>query len=100
MLSLHIRQGYSSTLLSICDCYPAADQLMNIGYFPCAPVCPTLAIDINLLELVTIALHYMAPNVMGWASSLQEFLSIHGYLIGGKVRGLLTQAMFHVLSEH
>ena len=58
-----------------------------MGYFPCAPVCPTLAFNINLLELVMVALHHMAPNVTGWSSSLQEFLLLHGYLLGEKVRG-------------
>jgi hypothetical protein len=29
----------------------------------------------------------MAPNVTGWSSSLQEFLSLRGYLLGEKVRG-------------
>jgi hypothetical protein len=60
-----------------------------MGYFPCAPVHPSLAIDINLLEFVTIASHHMAPNVLGWANTLQCFLSICGYLIGEKVQNLL-----------
>jgi hypothetical protein len=94
----HIHKGCCSTVLSICDCYPAAVQLINIGYFPCAPVRPTLAIDINLLEFVTLASHNMAPNVMGWSNTLQEFLSIHGYLLGAKVQGLFIPPMFHVLS--
>ena len=86
----HTHEGRSSTVLSICDCYPAAVQLVDIGYFPCAPVRPTLAIDINLLEFVTLASHNMAPNVMGWSNTLQEFLSIRGYLFGAKVQGLFT----------
>jgi len=56
-----------------------------MGYFPCALICPTLAVDINLLEFVTIALHHMAPNVKGWSSTLQNFLSVCGYLLGEEV---------------
>jgi hypothetical protein len=81
----HVISGCSQKILSVCKCYPASIQLLDIGYFPCAPVRPTLAFDINLLELVTIASHYMALNVTGWSSSLQEFLSIRGYPLGEKV---------------
>ena len=61
-----------------------------MGYFPCAPVRPTLAFDINLLEFVTIASHHMAPNVAGWSNALQYFLSIHRYLVGEKVCAFLS----------
>src|SRR5258707_13073587 len=77
--------GSSQKILSICECYPAGVQLVEMGYFPCAPVRPTIAFDINLLEFVTIGSHHMAPNVMGWSSTLQYFLSIRGYLVGEKV---------------
>jgi len=77
--------GCSQQILSVCECYPAITQLLDIGYFPCVPVRPMLAFDINLLELVTIASHHMAQNVAGWSSSLQEFLLIHGYPLGEKV---------------
>jgi hypothetical protein len=65
-----------------------------MGYFPCAPIRPTLAIDINLLEFVSIASHHMAPNVAGWSSTLQHFLSIRGYLVGEKVRAVLTRVLY------
>jgi len=83
----HIPSGCSHQILSVCECYPASVQLVEMGYFPCAPVRPTLTFDINLLELVTIASHHMAPNVTGWSSSLQEFLLLRGYLLGEKVCG-------------
>ena len=83
----HIPSGCAQQILSVCECYPASVQLVEMGYFPCAPVRPTLAFDINLLEFVTVASHHMAPNVTGWSSSLQEFLSLRGYLLGEKVRG-------------
>ena len=74
---------FSSTQLkrtrSMDECWM---QLVEMGYFPCAPIRPTLAVDINLLEFVSIASHHMAPNVTGWSSTLQHFLSIRGYLVG------------------
>jgi hypothetical protein len=42
-------------------------------------------ISLHLLEFVTIMLHHMAPNVTGWSSALQYFLSICQYLVGEKV---------------
>jgi hypothetical protein len=80
--------------LSICDCHPAGAQLVEMGYFPCAPIRPTFAFDINLLEFVTIASHHMAPNVTGWSSTLQYFLSIRGYLVGEKAREFLTRVSY------
>ena len=72
-------------MLNICECYPAGVQLVEMGYFPCAPVRPSFAFDINLLEFVTVGSHHMAPNVAGWSSTLQFFLSTRGYLVGEKV---------------
>jgi hypothetical protein len=63
-----------------------------MGYFPCAPIRPTLAVDINLLEFVTIGSHNMAPNVKGWSDTLQSFLAVCSFLLGGKVRDHDIQA--------
>jgi len=65
-----------------------------MGYFPCTPVCPTFAFDINFLKFVTIGSHHMAPNVTGWSSTLQSFLSIRGYFVGEKVREFLTRVSY------
>src|ERR1700679_2692848 len=65
-----------------------------MGYFPCAPIRPMLAFDINLLEFVTIALHNMAPNITGWSSTLHYFLSIRRYMFGEKVRAFLTRVLY------
>ncbi len=91
--------GSSQKILSICECYPAGVQLVEMGYFPCAPVRPTLAFDINLLEFVTIGSHHMAPNVTGWSSVLQYFLSIRGYLVGEKVRPALPSSRMALKSH-
>ena len=81
----HILQGCLPKALAICECRPASVQLVEMGYFPCAPVRPSLAVDINLLEFVTIASHNMAPNVKGWSDTLQNFLAVRGFLLGEKV---------------
>ena len=87
---LGFMSGSSQRILSTCECYPAVVQIVEMGYFPCAPIRPTLAFDINLLEFVTIASHHMAPNVTGWSHTLQYFLSIRGYLFGENVRAFFT----------
>ena len=62
-----------------------------MGYFPSVPIRPTLAVDINLLEFVSIGSHYMAPNVAGWSNAIQYFLSIRGYTFGEQVRAFITR---------
>lgn len=57
-----------------------------MGYFPCAPVRPTLAVDIALLEFVSLNFSYLAPNVTGWAETLQTFWRTRGYILGPEVR--------------
>ncbi|KAJ3991360.1 hypothetical protein F5050DRAFT_1536778, partial [Lentinula boryana] len=39
-------------VLSVCACRTAAVQLVEQGLFPCAPVHPTLAVDIHVLDFV------------------------------------------------
>jgi hypothetical protein len=70
-----------------------------MGYFPCTLIHPTFAFDINLLEFVTIASHHMAPNVTGWSSTLQYFLSICGYLVGEKAHEFLTGRVLYGTEE-
>ncbi len=80
--------------MSICKCHTAGVQLVKMGYFPCAPIHPTLAFDMNFLEFVTIALHNMVPNMTGWSGTLQYFLNIHRYLVGEKVHAFLTRVLY------
>jgi hypothetical protein len=55
------------------------------GLFPCAPVRPSLAADINLLELICLNFCNLAPNVTGWAQTLVEFWRRRGYVLGPHV---------------
>ncbi|KAH7096185.1 hypothetical protein BKA62DRAFT_39694 [Auriculariales sp. MPI-PUGE-AT-0066] len=40
--------------LRVCQCRPAADQLLAVGYFPCAPLRPTVAFSTRLLTFISI----------------------------------------------
>jgi CxC1 like cysteine cluster associated with KDZ transposases len=68
-----------------CQCRPTALQMVEQGYFPCAPLRPSLTVSIELLELVATASLHMAPNVAGWASTLESFLRVRGYEFSSKV---------------
>ncbi|KIJ48098.1 hypothetical protein M422DRAFT_248268 [Sphaerobolus stellatus SS14] len=83
---LDVVVGYWNRLeeiqLQICKCKPAADQLMRRGLLGCAPLQPSMAFDLNLLELVSITTLYIAPNISGWALSLEWFWKDRGYAMG------------------
>ncbi|KIJ30957.1 hypothetical protein M422DRAFT_783872 [Sphaerobolus stellatus SS14] len=68
--------------LFFCDCRPAAATLVRAGLFPCTPLQPSIAFDINLLELITYNMAYTAPNLHGWALSLEWFWKERGYILG------------------
>ncbi|KAJ3737991.1 hypothetical protein EV360DRAFT_58542, partial [Lentinula raphanica] len=70
--------------LPICACQPAAVQLVEQGLFPCAPVHPTLAVDIRVLDFVTRLFLRIAPNNTAWADTINDFLYSQGYQLQGK----------------
>ncbi|KAF4587963.1 hypothetical protein EYR38_009924 [Pleurotus pulmonarius] len=70
--------------LTICPCRPAARQLVEAGMFPCAPVHPTLAVDIRVLEFVSRLFLHLPPNNTAWCAALQSFLESQGYTLAGK----------------
>ncbi|KAF9509129.1 hypothetical protein BS47DRAFT_1261051, partial [Hydnum rufescens UP504] len=56
-----------------CKCRPVPEQLVGRGLFPCAPVLPKLAIDLDMLEFATGLFVNSSPNEMAWAATLTEF---------------------------
>ncbi|KAJ3474207.1 hypothetical protein NLI96_g12591 [Meripilus lineatus] len=68
--------------LRVCPCAPAAHQLMQRALFPCAPVFPTLAVDLSLLKFVKSLFLRLPPNMTGWCEALEEFLESRGYRLG------------------
>ncbi|EIN08943.1 hypothetical protein PUNSTDRAFT_67281 [Punctularia strigosozonata HHB-11173 SS5] len=65
--------------LSICTCMSAARQLLARGLFPCAPQSPSLAFDLNMLELVSTLFLNVAPNVTAWTTTLESFLGVRKF---------------------
>ncbi|KAJ3712522.1 hypothetical protein C8R42DRAFT_594593 [Lentinula raphanica] len=70
--------------LSICACQTAAVQLVEQGLFPCAPIHPTLAVDIHVLDFVTKLFLRIAPNNTAWVDAISDFLNSLGYQLPGK----------------
>ncbi|KAF9504380.1 hypothetical protein BS47DRAFT_1265526, partial [Hydnum rufescens UP504] len=69
-----------SIMLYSCKCRPVPEQLVGRGLFPCAPVLPKLAIDLNMLEFATGLFVNSSPNETAWVATLTEFLDTRGYI--------------------
>ncbi|KAJ8093793.1 hypothetical protein PM082_009654 [Marasmius tenuissimus] len=70
--------------LRICKCWSAAEQLVQLGLFPCAPLHPSLAVEMKLLEFVTGLFVRVAPNQTAFCGALEEFLANRGYHLAGE----------------
>ncbi|KAJ3978980.1 hypothetical protein F5890DRAFT_1421989 [Lentinula detonsa] len=70
--------------LTICQCRTAATQLMRLGLFGCAPIFPSLAVDIRLLDFVTRLFLRISPNVTAFCSAIEDFLKSQGYQLRGQ----------------
>lgn len=69
---------------SICSC-AAPLHLMRMGLFPCAPVRPTLAVDLNMLDYVTELFVRSPPNITAWCDTLEAFLGNRRYKVATRV---------------
>lgn len=68
-----------------CQCCPAALQLLSRGLFPCAPIAPTLAVDIKMLDFVQELFVRMPPNTTSWCEAIEALLSKRGYKLTTQV---------------
>ncbi|KAF9504948.1 hypothetical protein BS47DRAFT_1307405, partial [Hydnum rufescens UP504] len=48
-------------VLDVCECRSAPVQLVQHGFFPCAPVWPTLAVSLDMLEFISELFCHIAP---------------------------------------
>ncbi|KAJ7878311.1 hypothetical protein B0H14DRAFT_2342018, partial [Mycena olivaceomarginata] len=61
-----------------CDCTPAAVQLMRLGAFGCAPMLPSLAVDLRVLEFAMNLFLQISPNNTAFSLTLERVLGEHG----------------------
>ncbi|KAG6805397.1 hypothetical protein H0H92_015566, partial [Tricholoma furcatifolium] len=70
------------TSFIVCHCTPAhgaPQQLLEAGYFACAPVNPSLAVSLKVLDFVSELFLHMAPNNTAWCKATERFLDRMGY---------------------
>ena len=61
--SLTILEFYPTELenITLCTCKEPALQLLSMGLFPCAPLLPSLAVDLQMLEFAQGLFRNAAP---------------------------------------
>jgi len=67
--------------LRVCDLHTAATSLIHLGFFPCAPKRPSLAVDLNLLDLIRLYSLYTSPNITGWSQTIETYLKARGHTL-------------------
>lgn len=73
----------------LCTCTQPALQLLACGLFPCAPLFPTLAVDLQMLDFVQKLFVNTAPNLTAWCDTLESFLDARKFKLTTRVCGLL-----------
>ncbi|KAH7916895.1 hypothetical protein BV22DRAFT_987111, partial [Leucogyrophana mollusca] len=94
IVCVHMESLESITLRS-CECNPAANQLLSRGLCPCAPIAPTLAVSISMLEFVRECFLRLLPNMTGWCDSVKSFLASRSYKL--KTRDTLRKRFSNAL---
>jgi hypothetical protein len=96
-LSLIKHSDLQDITLAVCQCRPAATQLIQHGVFPCAPVWPSLAVSLDMLEFVAELFVHVAPNERAWAATLEKYLNVRGYQFAAKdsLRRRFANALSH-----
>ncbi|KAH6865348.1 hypothetical protein BKA70DRAFT_1244851, partial [Coprinopsis sp. MPI-PUGE-AT-0042] len=66
----------------VCSCAPAR-QLLVAGFFPTAPLFPTMAVDVRMLEFMRELYLCSPPNRSAWSSALESFYGRQGIILTG-----------------
>ena len=69
---------------------------MQKGLFGCAPVSPTLAVDMSVLEFMKTLFVCMVPNTTAWCNAMELFLEERGYKFMTKVSLLNVFASYMI----
>jgi hypothetical protein len=68
-----------------CHHASAAIQLVQLGLFPCAPLEPSLAVDMSVLQFASQLFMRSSPNVRAFADTLDTVLSERQYKLTTRV---------------
>ncbi|KAG1896097.1 uncharacterized protein F5891DRAFT_1130422 [Suillus fuscotomentosus] len=66
--------AFEEITIIACPCFPAPLQLLRRGLFPCAPMVPSLAVDLRVLKFVRLLFVRQSPNQTAWCDALETFL--------------------------
>lgn len=80
--------------ITLCTCTSPALQLLNRGLFPCVPLEPSLAVDLNVLDFAKELFVNAAPNTTAWCETLEGFLSSRKFKLKTRVRFFLHKFCF------
>jgi hypothetical protein len=72
---------------------------MGGGAFPCAPLSPSLAVDLRVLEFTRNLFLEIAPNTTAFSIALERCLSSLGFQLDHKVRRLRCLSMLLFISS-
>jgi len=75
--------------ITLCTCKEPALQLLQHGFFPCAPQLPSLAVDLGVLDFAGDLFINAAPNTTAWCETLEGFLSARCFKLSTRVCILL-----------
>ncbi|KAG2109831.1 uncharacterized protein F5147DRAFT_745332 [Suillus discolor] len=67
--------AFEEIAIIVCPCLPAPLQLLCRRLFPCAPVAPSLAVDLRVLKFVRLLFLRQSPNQTAWCNALETFLN-------------------------
>ncbi|KAK7007314.1 hypothetical protein R3P38DRAFT_2553906 [Favolaschia claudopus] len=70
--------------IHVCKCNPASVQLMRLGAFGSAPLMPSLAVDLRVLEFTRTLFLAISPNNTAISQALETFLSAMGYQLDNR----------------
>ncbi|EIW74315.1 hypothetical protein CONPUDRAFT_15837, partial [Coniophora puteana RWD-64-598 SS2] len=70
--------------LQTCRCRTAPMQLLARGFFPCAPIAPSMAFDLRLLEFARLLFARLTPNSTGWCEAVEVFMYLLRYRLDTK----------------
>jgi|SRR6267378_8040427 len=71
--------------ITLCTCKEPALQLLQRGFFPCAPQEPSLAVDLGVLDFAHDLFINSAPNTTAWCETLEGFLSTRNFKLATRV---------------
>ncbi|KAJ3513219.1 hypothetical protein NMY22_g15109 [Coprinellus aureogranulatus] len=81
-------------VVDVCSC-ASAQHLLSLGFFPCAPIRPSIAFDLRLLRFLQELHCRTSPNITAFTGALESTLLCSGFSFKGQdsVRRKLGKAL-------